>query len=352
MLVILDTTETCKDLLLSNIAFSVVSSLVSKGIITLIVPKIVVEETINHSRKEMEEAVKAVRTLKRLAPSLVENLPQMDLELCVQNYTETLLARLDELGAKQSGYEMLGVDVLVTRALQGRKPFDPSGRRGFRDAIIWETVLHELNQYQFRQKAILVTRNTNDFGEDGGLAADLRNDLVARGFPADFVCVSDGIAKCLSRYLEPRLDAVELEEGIQKGESVGFNAKQFYESSRAAILRELNDSIYNDPEEESQFRNLTVTDLGTLDRFEVCGIWSITDKEIMMHIDYIINSRVTFERLQERWQTVERQFQILINMMIVLKPRTHELLKYGISEFQFWPYNISSTSEREYLERG
>lgn len=350
MLVILDTTETCKDLLLGNIAFSVVSSLVSRGLITLVVPKIVVEETINHGRKELEEAVKSLGILKRLTPSLVETLPQIDLESCVQNYTEMLWARLDELGARQPGYEMLDVDALVTRALQGRKPFDPSGRRGFRDAIIWETVLHELDRS--RQEIVLVTRNTNDFGEDGGLAADLRSDLIAHGFPADRVCVSAGIAKCLSRYLEPRLDAVELEEGIQKGESVGFSAMQFYETSRAAILSELNNLIQDDPEEESQFRNLTVIDLDTLDRFEVCGIWLITDKEIMMHIDYIVNSRVRFERLSERWQTIERQFQILINLMIVFKPRTHELLKYGISEYQFWPYNISSDSEREYLTRG
>jgi len=199
MLVILDTTETYKDLLLENIAFSVIRSLVSTGLITLVVPKIVVDETINHSRKELEGAVKSLGIFKQLAPSLVEVLPQIDLEAYVQNYSETLSARLDELGAKQPGYDMLNVDALVTRALEGRKPFDPSGRRGFRDAIIWETVLHELNQ--FRQEAVLVTRNTNDFGEDGGLASDLRSDLVAYGFPADLVCVSDGIAKCLSRYL-------------------------------------------------------------------------------------------------------------------------------------------------------
>lgn len=350
MLVILDTTETYKDLLLENIAFSVVSSLVSKGLITLIVPKIVVEETINHSRKELEDAVKAVGLLKRLAPSLVENLPQADLESCVQSYTETLFARLEELGARQPGYDMLDIDALVTRALQGGKPFDSSGRRGFRDAVIWETVLHELNRTQ--QDAVLVTRNTNDFGEDGDLATDLRRDLATRGFPADCIRVSAGIAKCLHQYLEPRLDAVKLEEGIQKGESVGFNAVQFYESSRAAILSELNDWIQDDPEEENQFRNLSIIDLGTLDRFEVCGIWSITDKEVMMHIDYIVNSRVRFERLLEHWQTIERQFQILINMMVVFKPRTHELLKYGISEYQFWPYDISSNLEREYLSRG
>jgi len=121
---------------------------------------------------------------------------------------------------------------------------------------------------------------------------------------------------------------------------------RFYESSRAAILSELNNLIQDDMEEENEFRNLTVIDLGTLDRFEVCGIWSITETEIMMHIDYIVNSRVRFDRLLERCQTIERQFQILINMMIVFKPRTHELLKYGISEYQFWPYHISSDSER------
>lgn len=350
MLLVLDTTETYKDLLLGNITFSVIGSLVKRRLITLVVPKIVVEETINHSRKELEEAIQSFAILKRLAPSLVETLPQIDLESCVQDYTERLLARLDELGARQPGYEMLHVDALVTRALQRRKPFDPNGQRGFRDAIIWETVLQELNQ--FHGETVLVTRNTNDFGEDGSLAADLRTDLVAHGFEADLVCVSAGIAKCSSRYLEPRLDAVELEEGIQKGESAGFNAREFYEFSKTAILGELNNLIQDDPEGETQFRNLTVIDLGTLDRFEVCGLWSITDKEIMMHVDYIVSSRVRFESLLGRCQIIERQFQILINIMIMFKPYTHEWLKYEISEYQFWPDNISSDSERKYLERG
>jgi len=350
VLVILDTTETFNDPFLKNVAFTVLRSLVSKGLITLIVPKIVVEETINHYRRKMEDAAKAIGPLKRLIPTLFENFPEIDVDSGVQDYSQALLARLAELGARQPDYKEISIEGLVARALRGRKPFDSGGQRGFRDAIIWETTLQQL--IEFRCNAILVTKNKNDFGEDGSLAKDLANDLADRELPANCVRVSEGITSCLSSQLKVLREAVELEEAIQRGESVGFNALEFFESSKPKTLNDLNEFIEDNPEDEVHYRGLRVVELGKLERFEVCGIWSITDEKLVIHIDFIVNSRVEYERYQKRWDPIERQFQILINMMITFNPTTHDLIDQGVSEFQFWPDSVSDMSEREYLSRG
>jgi hypothetical protein len=350
VLVILDTTETFSDPFLKNGAFTVLRSLVSKGLITLIVPTIVVEETINHYRRNLENAVRAIGPLKRLTPTLFENFPEIDVDLCVQDYSCSLLARLQELGVRQPNYNGVSINALVARALRGRKPFDSNGQRGFRDAIIWETILQQLKES--RCAAILVTRNKTDFGEDGSLAKDLTDDLIEREFPANCVRVAEGIARCLSSQLSMMQEAVELEEAIKEGKSAAFDARGFFESSKPAILDQLNESVEDDPEGEVHYRRLRVIELGKLERFEVCGIWSITDDKLFIHIDYIVNSRVEYEKYQERWNPIERRFQILVNMMIALNPATHDLIDQGVSKFQFWPDNVSDKSEEEYLSRG
>ena len=250
-------------------------------------------------------------------------------------------------GGTPLGFSISG---LVARALRGRKPFDSSGKRGFRDAIIWETALEQLEKFQCN--AILVTRNKADFGEDGSLAKDLSDDLADRELPANCVRISEGIAGYLSSQLKFRQEAVELEGAIQRGESVGFNALEFFDSSKPEILSELNKYIEDSPEDEVRYRRLRVVELGALERFEVCGIWSVTDEKLVIHIDYIVNSRVEYEKYQEHWNQIERNFQILISMMVVFNPSTHGLVDYGVSEFQLWPDNVGEVSEEEYLSRG
>jgi hypothetical protein len=68
---------------------------------------------------------------------------------------------------------------VVARALARRRPFDPRGRGGYRDTLIWESVL-ELARQGGVAHVVLVTRNHKDFaaGDGSGWHADLRADLV------------------------------------------------------------------------------------------------------------------------------------------------------------------------------
>ena len=361
MLIVLDTTETRKDLLLNNRSFRTIYPFIMQGMVKLVVPRIVVEETINHAREELIKGLNALGILKKLTPSLYGNMPDPDLETLVNSYADDLRARLAHLKAKQPDYEAIGVTLgsLVGRALQRRKPFDGEGRKGFRDAIIWETVLHETMNYQPPQTAIhkvlLVTKNTHDFGKNGELAEDLKNDLVANGLESSAVTVSAGLWNCVRYCLEPQRRVMQAEKEIQNGSFDKFSALKFYDASKELIRRELNELAADSAEDEGEFRSLVVIALNDVDRFEVCGLWSMDEDTLMMHIDYIVNSRVHFERWQGGWESVERSFQILINIELVFATHGYELLESALSEYQFWPWTINnsiSPEEESYLSRG
>jgi len=68
---------------------------------------------------------------------------------------------------------------VTARALARRRPFDSLGHEGYRDALIWESVL-AFARTLARERVVLVSRNSKDFADAAGdLHADLRRDVAA-----------------------------------------------------------------------------------------------------------------------------------------------------------------------------
>jgi hypothetical protein len=91
---------------------------------------------------------------------------------------------------------------IVGRLLDGRKPFKPDGK-GYRDALLWQTVLDILKR---SGKVALITQNWRDFAEsDEGttLHADLRADLKASGIAVDRVQLFPDLASFVKAHIEP-----------------------------------------------------------------------------------------------------------------------------------------------------
>src|SRR5262249_17570185 len=139
----------------------------------LIVPKLVVQEALNHYREgllqKIDEAKRALGKLSKFH-SLPSGfcLPEISLEKAMNDYEQALSLRLGVLGAELPDYAEIHVKKIVERALSRRKPFDQNGQAGFRDALIWETVLNILEKTQ--DEVRFVTGNVNDFGSHGSLA--------------------------------------------------------------------------------------------------------------------------------------------------------------------------------------
>jgi PIN domain len=101
------------------------------------------------------------------------------------------------------------VPTLLERSVAERRPFQSKGR-GFRDALIWETVL----ELAVDDEVALVTDNWKDFakGDNNALHSDLKEDLTNRGLPEDRV----QLVRSLEAFISVQVPTTEALDRAQK----------------------------------------------------------------------------------------------------------------------------------------
>jgi len=156
------------------------------GRLRVIVPEVVVREAVGKFRRTVEERLTkhtaAVRDLRRLGIGIGDgSVP--DATQASAGYEAELRQRLAGAGAEVPAVPSVDILRLVDNAIARKKPFDERGS-GFRDALIWSTVMEVGGSWVVAAPLIaFVTGNTKDFcGEDGhSLADDLAEELEAAG---------------------------------------------------------------------------------------------------------------------------------------------------------------------------
>jgi hypothetical protein len=309
MIVVIDTTELFKDPWLRGPSWLLLREFRWQEAASLVVPSIVIEEALNHFGERLGKALEGVQRsmaeLQKLLPSRSDLCPPAcDREQAVADYKEVLTSRLWELGAQQPAYDGIALGAVVSRALQRRKPFDAKGA-GFRDALLWETVL------QVAQGAAgpvtLITGNTNDFGPHGGLAEDLVADLVARGLPPDRVRVSGSLAAFIDEEVKPRLEKLEaLRQAIEDGAFPHFDALDFFADAHREIAERLQEEVMDWGEVPSGFLTpgrLRCPRLAMLatepEGFDVLDVFRVGEDQITLCIRYPVEGTITWDGAAE-----------------------------------------------------
>lgn len=146
---------------------------------TLVVPQLVIEETVNKRREAAQKAERSMRKAQSDLAAIGANLdlPDVDVNAIVDGFRATLITLLTDAKAELPDLPEVGHDSLVRRALERRKPFTEKGA-GYRDALLWETVLEAAGS---DTDIVFVTKNTHDFAQDHegtDLAGDLMEDLA------------------------------------------------------------------------------------------------------------------------------------------------------------------------------
>ena len=87
--------------------------------------------------------------------------------------------------AKITPYPDISHEIIARRALDRRKPFDVRGHNGYRDTLLWISVLSAATD----SKVMFVSDNSADFAKNKQmpteLADDLLKDLTAAGHGED-----------------------------------------------------------------------------------------------------------------------------------------------------------------------
>ena len=311
MFIVFDTTETFNDLRLEGTNFRMLKAYLSKTSSTLAIPKIVIEETVNHFRerlrKDVEAAASSLKSIRKLTgKDQVEAPVIVDQEEEVTHYRQHLNSQIKNLHGKVLGFEKVDIGELVQRSLQRRKPFDGEGRKGFRDAVIWETILRELLAMNSGATVALITKNTNDFANERELHGSLVEDCVRLGRSSDCVKLFDGLHMFIQEEVKPHLETLDaITEQLRNGQYMNFNLDEFIES----LIDMVTDNV------EKDIKYLSFGQLGyrggyfhsphlvsliwTPRDVTVADVWSIDDDKVAVGIDFTVDGKVEcFEELE------------------------------------------------------
>jgi hypothetical protein len=349
MIIVIDTTETFEDLHLAGAQWKLLKDFLDREPAVLVVPEVVVEETINHFREKLTESVRNRESAGRLIAQLTGGEPMkeppFDLEAAVKAYRNKLLNTLKRLSAQMPLMKTLQVPALVARALRRDPPFDSCGQRGFRDAVLWESLLQYLQSDQ--GQTYLVTRNTRDFGDQAGLHPTLKRDLDRLGLPVGIVEVSPGMKHLIEKHLRPKLTLLkEIQSSIQEGTFDRCDAWSLFLEEKYSITMAVERSVRSRGFRGIRFRNnLRDPQLASLDNLhnlEVSDVYRLKNGDLLVPIAYETSGRIEFvqeynrgwdEIPEERQEEGEADFTIYASILIPADPS--EDLSLDVDEVDF-----------------
>jgi len=179
MKIVIDTNIYFQNFMLDGTEFRTFISELPRLGYTLCVPKIVFNETVS---KFFEETRKVYESARKIGASSVVfakfDQPSESPEIARERYQTFISEQLQVLKAEVLDYPPVTHEELVGRALSRKKPFRDSDSGGYRDALIWETIM-ELAK---TDEVSFLSNNTKDYADENkrDLHQDLINDLQTR----------------------------------------------------------------------------------------------------------------------------------------------------------------------------
>jgi hypothetical protein len=209
--VIFDANILCEDFLFSGKNFRIFWSEAPRIPAKVFLPKVALDETVNKYRERLEakalESEKLARSVgvlinRTLQPYLDESsVPEM-----VKGYKSQIQSRLDEFGVTVLPYPTVSHEEVVRRDLARLRPFRPGGA-GYRDALIWETII-SLCHSRPATTIIFVTRNERDFGPGPCVLGEMEAELKKKSISPERISVCRGLDKFNSDFIMPRLESL------------------------------------------------------------------------------------------------------------------------------------------------
>jgi hypothetical protein len=182
------------------------------GLLAFRVPAVVLQELVDHHRRDLLQIAELERKLERLRSDVLDRpdedsapqrserrLDEGSITRQCSGYADDVRAWFDEVGSVLDDPAVPHRE-LVDRILARRRPF-AGGEAGYRDALIWYSSL----ECATSAPVILLTANTKDFAtEDDGvykLADDLVADLATNGLPPECITLLTSTSELLQAVL-------------------------------------------------------------------------------------------------------------------------------------------------------
>ncbi len=175
---IIDTNFVHLDFFLRGTNITALTGSSDKLVHNIYMPHVVFDELCNQYREEIDAAAEAERKyhkiLNRVNP-VFEKHESADWDNLKATYEQILAKRCCDLDICIIKYPQVEHQYLVKRELDKRKPFKDS-TKGYRDSLIWETVIALAKKIKKDDCIVFLSENTNDFAKDKSLHPDLKFD--------------------------------------------------------------------------------------------------------------------------------------------------------------------------------
>lgn len=192
----------------------------------LMIPEVVFDEVVNQYRRELEKYWPSYEKMISLVGRTKSGTLAKELDkkaffsAKMEEYIVFLSSKLKELGIKIVPYPAVDLKKLISKEMLRKKPFKEIKEHGvgYRDALIWETVISLCAPREGRQderpQVEFLTENTVDFaGADGRLHQDLVDELIDKGLLGNSVQLIPNAKE----FFETRIDSELLElDNIKK----------------------------------------------------------------------------------------------------------------------------------------
>lgn len=208
--IVLDANVFIADYWLRSPSFVLLRDFLKKTNATLVVPKVVFQEVLNHHEEDLKKVKSDIQRALREAGRLIrdfkgrqDSIVALSKKSKEDPYEKFLSSELASLNSRIPDYNDIPHTEVIDRDLRRRKPFQESGK-GYRDTLLWETILR--NSIEKGVETVFITKNVRDFSDaNGELHGDLKNDVVRRKGDEDSLVLFRDLPAFTDAYIVPYL---------------------------------------------------------------------------------------------------------------------------------------------------
>lgn len=216
--IILDTNVIHNDYHLTGTRITTLCSSANNLNHTIYIPEVVIDEFVKQYKEEVDECTKLYNSsLKKLIKLKMMDPKSGLINSSYRDFEKKVYERLKELNVKVLDYPKTDHKTIVLKELYKKKPFKDS-KKGYRDALIWESVKQFSKGLKDSDKLIFISENTNDFAVKGGgqLHEDLEVDLTNAGINMKFVVYISRVDKYIEDIIVKESQQINLALGSLK----------------------------------------------------------------------------------------------------------------------------------------